>query len=144
MASFPAYQKAPRLGRAKVLAPLLALCMALCLALAACAAQPGLSSRQALARAHYNRAMAFSQNRQMDQAVTELEQAVRADPEMYFYYYQLGLLYESQHRPEAARLVFKRGLRVVKEVPERPGYAKTQALADLQAAFNRISAELGY
>lgn len=115
-----------------------ALAMALLLALTGCAAQQGMQGDQAVGRAHYNRAMAFGQSRQLDRAAQELELAVKADPGMYFSYYQLGLVYEAQGRKEAARQTWERGLRVAKAGPDREEYSRPQAIAEMESALVRI------
>lgn len=120
------------------LAACLALTMALLLALTGCAAQQGMQGDQAVGRAHYNRAMAFGQSRQLDRAAQELELAIKADPGMYFSYYQLGLVYEAQGRKEAARQTWERGLRVAKGGPDREDYSRPQAIAEMESALLRI------
>lgn len=112
--------------------------LALVLALAGCASQQGMQGDQAVGRAHYNRAMAFGQSRQLDRAAQELELAIKADPGMYFSYYQLGLVYEAQGRKEAARQTWERGLKVAKSGPDREDYSRPQAIAEMESALVRI------
>jgi tetratricopeptide (TPR) repeat protein len=114
------------------------LALALLLALAGCAGQQGMQGDQAVGRAHYNRAMAFGQTRQLDRAAQELELAVKADPGMYYSYYQLGLVYEAQGRKEAARQIWERGVKVAKNGPEREDYSRPQAIAEMESALARI------
>jgi cell division septation protein DedD len=114
------------------------LSLILVLALAGCATPQGLPGDTDVGRAHYNRAMAFGQSHQLDRAAQELELAIKADPGMYFSYYQLGLVYESQGRKEAARLIWERGLKVAKTGPDRPDYSRPQAIAEMESALVRI------
>lgn len=118
--------------------PLAALALATLLALAGCAATQGMQGDQAVGRAHYNRAMAFGQSHQLERAAQELELAIKADPGMYFSYYQLGLVYEAQGRKEMARLTWERGLKVAKAGPDRQDYSRPQAIAEMESALVRI------
>ncbi|MFH1036135.1 MAG: SPOR domain-containing protein [Pseudomonadota bacterium] len=124
---------------ALVLALVLVLGLALLLTLAGCAGvNQGMQGDQAVGRAHYNRAMAFGQSHQLDRAAQELELAVKADPGMYFSYYQLGLVYEAQGRKEMARQTWEQGLKVAKSGPAREDYSRPQAIAEMESALVRI------
>lgn len=101
----------------------------------------GLQGDPAVARAHYNRAMAFGHSHNLERASQELELAVKDDPNMYFAYYQLGLVYEAMGRRDLAREAWDKGLLVARKGPDRADYPRAQAVAEMESAIARLEPE---
>ncbi len=88
-----------------------------------------------LSAAYYNRAMTFMQARRYPQAVTDLQRAIMADPNMYQAYYQLGRAYQAQGQAKHARQSWVIGLDKAQHGPERKDYPRAKAIAELRAAL---------
>ncbi len=86
-------------------------------------------------KAHYQRHLSFRAQNQLDKAALELELAVKADPQMYHAYYQLGLIYQSLGQPEKARLTWERGLAQARSGPDRPDYPRVKSIAEMETAL---------
>ena len=84
---------------------------------------------------HWEQAMAYRRAGNMTMAATSMENAIKADPNMYQAYYQLGRIYSDMGRKEQARRVWQVGLARAQGGPDRRDYPKQRAMAALQAAL---------
>lgn len=104
-----------------------------------CVQPQGPQGDEAVARVHYNRAMAFGHAHQLDKAARELELAVQSDPGLYYGYHQLGLVYEAMGRNADAVRVWQQGLAVAKNGQDRAEYPRAQSVAEMQSAVARLT-----
>ncbi len=94
----------------------------------------GYSSEMA-AQAHFGRAMALKDAGNAEQAAEQLQSALNSDPDMYHAYYQLGLIYKDNNKPEVARQVWTTGIQRASVGPERSDYPRVRAVAEMRAAI---------
>jgi tetratricopeptide (TPR) repeat protein len=85
--------------------------------------------------------MAFRADGQLDKAQSELELAIKIDPNMYQAYYQLGLIYKEQGQDFLAAEIWKRGLEKARTGPEREDYPRQRAIAQMDAALTGLRAD---
>lgn len=102
--------------------------------LAACAGYVPQGGEE-VGKAHYQRHLSFRAQNQLDKAALELELAVKADPQMYHAYYQLGMIYQSLGQTEKARVAWERGLAEAKSGPDRGDYSRVKAQAEMESAL---------
>lgn len=114
--------------------PLAALALIAAWLLASCAGYVPQGGEE-VGKAHYQRHLAFRAQNQLDKAALELELAVKADPQMYHAYYQLGMIYQSQGQAEKARVTWERGLAEARTGPERGDYSRVKAQAEMESAL---------
>lgn len=88
-----------------------------------------------LAGAYYKRALGFMQTKQYPQAITDLQRAIMADPDIYQAYYQLGLAYKAQGRVKHAMQAWSAGLSKAQRAEEREDYSRPRAIAEFRAAL---------
>jgi tetratricopeptide (TPR) repeat protein len=108
-----------------------------------CGAEPGPEAKTPVTAAaeHWDKAMAFRADGQLDKAQSELELAIKIDPNMYQAYYQLGLIYKEQGQDFLAAEVWKRGLEKARSGPEREDYPRQRAIAQMDAALTGLRAD---
>ena len=87
------------------------------------------------AQAHYGRAMALKDAGNAEQAAEQLQSALNSDPDMYHAYYQLGLIYKDNNKPDVARQIWTTGIQRASVGPERSDYPRVRAVAEMRAAI---------
>ena len=103
------------------------------------AAPPGPAGGAALsATQHWDKAMEYRAKGNLRQAATELEQAIKADPNMYHAYYQLGVTYRMLGEMDKARDIWQKGISLASAGPERTDYPKSKAIGQMQAALSAL------
>lgn len=84
---------------------------------------------------HWDKAMQYRAQGKLEQATAELEQAIKADPNMYHAYYQLGITYTMLGQREKARRVWEQGISKARKGPDRKDYSKEKAIGQMQVAL---------
>ena len=96
---------------------------------------PAPTASLASAGQHWDKAMKLRSQGKLEQAAEELMQAIKADPDMYHAYYQLGITYTMLGQKEKARQIWEKGISQARQGPERRDYPKAKALGQMQAAL---------
>jgi tetratricopeptide (TPR) repeat protein len=106
------------------------------------AAPPGPAGGAALsATQHWDKAMEYRAKGNLRQAATELEQAIKADPNMYHAYYQLGVTHRMLGEMDKAKDIWQKGISLASAGPERTDYPKSKAIGQMQAALAALQAQ---
>jgi tetratricopeptide (TPR) repeat protein len=84
---------------------------------------------------HFNMAMSYRAEGQMDLAAAELEKALAADQYNYAAWYHLGLAYKDLGKVDSARQTWEKGIVTARKGPMRADYDRSRAVAEMTAAL---------
>lgn len=84
---------------------------------------------------HFNMAMSYKAEGQMDLAAAELEKALASDQYNYAAWYHLGLAYKDLGKIDAARQTWEKGIVTARKGPIRMDYDRSRAVAEMTAAL---------
>lgn len=84
---------------------------------------------------HFNMAMSYKAEGQMDLAAAELEKAIAADQYNYAAWYHLGLAYKDLGKIDSARQTWEKGIVTARKGPMRADYDRSRAVAEMTAAL---------
>jgi tetratricopeptide (TPR) repeat protein len=84
---------------------------------------------------HFNMAMSYRAEGQMDMAAAELEKALAADKYNYAAWYHLGLAYKDLGKIDSARQTWEKGIVTARRGPIRSDYDRSRAIAEMTAAL---------
>jgi cell division protein FtsN len=87
---------------------------------------------------HWEQSMAYKRAGDLNNAAISMENAIKADPNMYQAYYQLGRIYYDMGQKDQARRVWRVGLARAKGGPDRRDYPRQRAMAEMQAALAAV------
>jgi tetratricopeptide (TPR) repeat protein len=84
---------------------------------------------------HFNMAMSYRAEGQMEMAAAELEKALAADQYNYAAWYHLGLAYKDLGKTDSARQTWEKGIVTARRGPVRADYDRSRAVAEMTAAL---------
>lgn len=84
---------------------------------------------------HFNMAMSYRAEGQMELAAAELEKALEADNYNYAAWYHLGLAYKDLGKTDSARQTWEKGIVTARKGPVRSDYDRSRAIAEMTAAL---------
>lgn len=84
---------------------------------------------------HFNMAMSYRAEGQMEMAAAELEKALAADQYNYAAWYHLGLAYKDLGKTDNARQTWEKGIVTARKGPVRSDYDRSRAVAEMTAAL---------
>ncbi len=88
---------------------------------------------------HFNMAMSYRAEGQLDLAAAELEKALVADQYNYAAWYHLGLAYKDLGKIDAARQTWEKGIVTARKGPVRSDYDRSRAVAEMTAALSGLN-----
>lgn len=84
---------------------------------------------------HFNLAMSYRAEGQLDLAAAELEKALAVDQYNYAAWYHLGLAYKDLGKVDGARQTWEKGIITARKGPMRADYDRSRAVAEMSAAL---------
>ena len=84
---------------------------------------------------HFNLAMSYRAEGQLDLAAAELEKALAVDQYNYAAWYHLGLAYKDLGKVDGARQTWEKGIVTARKGPMRADYDRSRAVAEMTAAL---------
>ena len=84
---------------------------------------------------HFNMAMSYRAEGQLDMAAAELEKAIIEDRYNYAAWYHLGLAYKDLGQADSARQTWEKGIVNARQGPIRADYDRSRAVAEMTAGL---------